>query len=94
MEGMLNTKREQVKKDLELQRLHKNYIDALMDLHEALEQQLEKVSDDNEDLWNYIYGLQKSFREYSPYHMDNFINRHERVHLYGKVVQIDYSDLN
>ena len=81
-------------KDLELQRLHENYVKAQDDLYNALEERIEKVSKNNGDLWDLIYTMQRCINKHKIDNIGNFVYRHQGVILYGEMKMIDYSDLS
>ncbi len=97
MEGMLNTKREQVNKDLELQRVYDSYLKAQGELLDALDERMDKTSE-NEflkyDLWEFIFDLKRQIQDnHKIYGMNKLINREQGVHNYGILQKIDYSPL-
>ena len=83
-----------MKKDLEIYQLHENYLKAQGDLYNALEERLQKVSDDNGDLWDLIYTMQRCINKHKVDHIETFIYRMEGVTLYNDRRMIDYSDLS
>jgi|TARA_R100000479_G_scaffold147233_1_gene82704 hypothetical protein len=83
-----------MKKDLEIYQLHEKYLVAQGDLHNALEERMQKVSDDNGDLWDLIYTMQRCLDKHKIDHIERFIYRMPGVILYNDRRMIDYSDLS
>ena len=83
-----------MKKDLEIYQLHENYLKAQGDLYNALEERMQKVSDDNGDLWDFMYGMQRCINKHKIDNIGNFVYRVQGITLYGERRMIDYSDLS
>jgi len=83
-----------MKKDLEIYQLHENYLKAQADLYNALEERMQKVSDDNGDLWDLMYTMQRCINKHKVDHIEKFIHRIQGVILYNDRRMIDYSDLS
>jgi len=103
MEGMPNTKYEQVKKDLELQRAYERYCKAKSKLSNVLWERLVKVENQLDDadenvefgLWDFINYVSSQLDAQGDIDgMHTLINRKQGVYRGVREVKMDYSPLD